>query len=359
MELPPKGYKRNLVISAYVILISVGVYIFFKYLLSPLLPFIFAYITALFLRPSIDKICKRTKLPRKAVAFVAVSFVFVLVFSVIGIFFGRMLSELKSLSDSLMDGGAGFIEDIFGAAEEMTQRLPIIKDIENKETAEQIRHAVVSMLEGALTSFSSKLPEAVMGIVSSLPGILLFAITLIVATFYLGADIGSVNALITRLVPKEHHHRLFSAKEKLMKAGGKYLRAYAIILIITFIQLFIGFALLRIPYALTLAALIAVIDILPVLGVGTVLVPWAIILFIMGDSFTGAGLLIVFAVIWLVRQVSEPKIVGQSLGIPPLLTLAAMYIGFKLIGFGGLFLFPIAAIIVKCLIDANVIGSKK
>ena len=109
---------------------------------------------------------------------------------------------------------------------------------------------------------------------------------------------------------------------------------------------------LKIPYALTLSVLIALIDILPVLGVGTVLVPWAIVLYMMGNSYTATGLLIIFGIIWLVRQVSEPKIVGESVGVSPLITLVSMYIGFKLIGFSGLFIFPIGAIIVKSVYDA-------
>lgn len=354
MDLPQKGYKRNLVISAYIILISLGALVFFKYLLSPLLPFILAYVTALFLRPSIDKICKRTRLPKKVVAFFCVSFVFILVFFVTGIFFGRMVSELKQISEDLMENAADLVEDIFGRAESMSDKLPILNRLENKETAEKMSAALSEMIQSALSSLSAKIPDAVMSFASALPGIILFAITLIVATFYMGAGIGSLNAFIVRIVPERSRQHLFSAKEKLMSAGTKYVKAYAVILLITFVQLLIGFLCLRIPYALTLAALIAVIDILPVLGVGTVLVPWAVILLIMGDSYTGVGLLIVFAVIWLVRQVSEPKIVGQSIGISPLTTLVAMYAGFKIVGFGGLFLFPIVAIIIKTLWETGI-----
>ncbi len=352
MELPPKGYKRNLTVSAYVILALLGVFVFVRYLLSPLLPFIIAYITALFLRPGIDRICRRTHLPRKAAAFTAVGFVFLIVFALLWIFFGRMMAEMKAMADGLMDGGAAFIEDLFKSGESIGEKLPFLSKIENKEAAAHFKSAVLNMLEGALSSFSAKIPDALMSFAAALPGILLFLITLIVATFYLGADIGSLNKLIVRFVPEEQRPRLFSVKEKLMNAAKKYVRAYAVILIITFIQLFIGFWVLKIPYALTLAVLIALIDILPVLGVGTVLVPWATVLYIVGDGYTATGLLIVFGIIWLVRQVSEPKIVGESLGIPPLLTLAAMYIGFKMMGFGGLFIFPIGAIVVKSVIQA-------
>jgi predicted PurR-regulated permease PerM len=131
----------------------------------------------------------------------------------------------------------------------------------------------------------------------------------------------------------------------------KYIKAYLIILLMTFSELLIGFFILKIPYALTLASVIAIIDILPVLGVGTVLIPWGIVLIILGDSFLAAGIFILYGIIWVVRQIVEPRIVGKSMGLSPLITLAAMYIGYSSIGYGGLFVFPIAAMILKCLYD--------
>lgn len=352
MDLPPKGYKRNLVLSAYAVIVALGVFIFIKFLLAPLLPFIIAYTVALFLRPTIDKICKRTRIPKKAAAFSAVGFVFTVIFALSWIFFSRMASELTSMARGITDGGADFIENVISSSDGAMKKIPILSKIESREALEVIRRATVNMLEGALTSFSAKIPDAIMSFVSSLPGTLLFLLTVVVATFYLGADVSEINCFITKLVPKEKRPRLFKIKERLMHAAKKYVKAYALILTITCVQLFIGFLILKIPYALTLSVLIALIDILPVLGVGTVLVPWAIVLYMMGNTYTATGLLIIFGIIWLVRQVSEPKIVGESIGISPLLTLAAMYIGFKLMGFWGLFVFPIGAIIVKSVVDA-------
>ncbi len=352
MDLPPKGYKRNLVLSAYAIIVILALCIFVKHLLSPLLPFIFAYTAALFLRPTVDKICKRTRLSRKTAAFGTVGFVFTLIFALSFMFFSRMASEITSMAKGLTDGGADFIEDMIHSGDGAMKKLPILSKIESERALDVVSRAAVNMLEGALTSFSAKIPSAVMSFVSSLPGILLFLITLIVATFYLAADVNDLNCFVVKLVPREKRPRLFKIKDKLMHAARKYVRAYAIILTITCVQLFIGFLILKIPYALTLSVIIALIDILPVLGVGTVLVPWAVVLYMIGDSYTATGLLIIFGIIWLVRQISEPKIVGESIGISPLLTLAAMYIGFKLMGFSGLFVFPIGAIIVKSVVDA-------
>ncbi len=354
MDLPKERYARNLVICVYVLIISAILFLFFKYLLSPLIPFIIAWVGAMLLRPAIDKVCRRTKIPRKIVAFFCVGFVFTLVFSLIGIFFVRISAEIKEISSSLMDDTAGIIGEVFYFAE----RLPFLKNMEDTETAARLKGALTEMVGSALTSVCAKIPDAVMSFASCLPDILLFAITLILAAFYLGADVGSLNSRIVKFYPEEKRYRIFEAKEKLLSASMKYVKAYLIILTMTFGELLIGFYILKIPYALTLSSVIAIIDILPVLGVGTVLIPWGIVLLILGNTHKAAGIFILYGIIWVIRQISEPRIVGKSVGVHPLLTLVAMYVGYSLMGLGGLFVFPIAVMIAKCLYDIGAFSLK-
>jgi len=354
-HLPQKGYARTLVIAAYLILGGVFVSFFFRYLLGPLLPFLLAWITAMLLRPAIRKIAHRTHLPQKAVAVFCVSFVFLLLFGLLTVLCGRMIAELRSLSDTLMADVGDIVSELLDSVGRLSERLPFLKSIDDPTAADRIEQGIVSMVEGAITSFSTKIPAAILRFVASLPGVILFAVVLIVATFYMGTDIERINAFLVRQLPVSSRKKLFTAKAAMMAAGIRYVKAYLMILSITFLQLLIGFFCLKIPYALTLAALIALIDILPILGVGTVLIPWAAILLLRGNTYTGVGLLIVFAIIWLSRQIIEPKIVGKSIGLPPLVTLIAMYIGYRFLGFGGLFVLPLLLIVVKSLNDLGVI----
>lgn len=349
--LPPKGYLRVLVITAYSLISAVLGYLFLKYLLPPLLPFLLAWIVAMMLRPAIESIARRTHLPRKAVAVITVSFVFFLLFGCLIVLCGRMVGEIRELSEDLLSEAGTFIEELFSSAGGLSERLPFLDGIDNPETLQQIENTLLTMVEGALSSFSARIPNFLLNLIASLPGILLFVMALVVATYYLGIDVGKVNTFLAGQLPERSRRHLFAAKKKLLSAGIKYVKAYLMILLITFVQLLIGFFCLKIPYALTLAALIALIDILPVLGVGTVLLPWAAILFLRGDHYTGIGLLIVFGVIWVVRQIIEPKIVGESIGLPPLLTLIAMYVGYHFLGFGGLFILPLLLILLKNLYD--------
>ena len=133
------------------------------------------------------------------------------------------------------------------------------------------------------------------------------------------------------------------------------IKAYAILMGFTFIQLLTGFIVAGIDYPVLLALFISLIDILPVLGTGTVLIPWCIILFLSGNVKTGLCILILYVIITLTRQIAEPKVLGNSVGLHPLVTLISMYFGLKLIGVKGLFLFPLTMIIIKNLNDKGFI----
>ena len=118
---------------------------------------------------------------------------------------------------------------------------------------------------------------------------------------------------------------------------------------LTAAELLIGFLLLSVDYAVLLALITAVLDALPVLGVGIVLIPYAILSFAMGNTVTGIGLLILYGVITVVRQIAEPRLVGKSLGLHPILMLIAFYAGWRLFGVAGVLIGPLLAMVIKSL----------
>ena len=118
-------------------------------------------------------------------------------------------------------------------------------------------------------------------------------------------------------------------------------------MLITFFEIFVGLSILGVNYSLLIAILIAVVDILPILGTGTILIPWALFSFVSGNVGLASGLLILYGVVLIIRQLVEPKIVGGSIGLHPLATLAAVYIGIRFVGFTGIFIGPIVALCIK------------
>ena len=132
------------------------------------------------------------------------------------------------------------------------------------------------------------------------------------------------------------------------KTMVSYVRAMAILLCLTFVELAIGFAILGLDYALVLAFFISLIDALPILGTGTVLIPWALVSLITGDFFIAIGLAVIYGVVAIVRNLIEPKIIGQQIGLHPLITLASVYVGLKIFGFFGIFM-PVFLVFAKQL----------
>ncbi|MBQ9151486.1 MAG: AI-2E family transporter, partial [Clostridia bacterium] len=123
--------------------------------------------------------------------------------------------------------------------------------------------------------------------------------------------------------------------------------------LLTFCLSFIGLALLRVPYAFILALLLAVVDLLPLLGTGIILIPWALVCLLLGQVKLGIGLLVLYAVATLVRQILEPKLIGDGLGLHPLVSLLSMYAGLRLFGVWGMILAPLVAAGVRAVVGAD------
>ena len=171
--------------------------------------------------------------------------------------------------------------------------------------------------------------------------------------------------LITRFVycqfPKEKRKDLTRAKQLLKMNLGKMAKAYALIMLVTFTEVFIGLTILKMiglfssSYIAVIAVVTAIVDVIPVLGTGTIVLPWAAYSFITGNIGMGIGLLILYAVVTVIRQIVEPKLVAGQLGLPPFVTLIAMYLGLKIFGVRGVFALPIIAIMLKLLNDEGII----
>lgn len=179
--------------------------------------------------------------------------------------------------------------------------------------------------------------------VAALPGMLVPFIFTCVATVYFTLDYDRLLAVAARLLGTARWQRLRRLKTQAADVLLRLLRAYFLLFALTYLQLAAGLALLRVEGAAALALLVAVVDILPVLGVGTVLLPWAALAALGGQGKLALGLLGLYAVIWLVRQLCEPRLVGRQLGLHPLVTLVALYAGLALFGLAGAILLPVAA----------------
>lgn len=328
-------------------------YAVLKYALPFLTPFFVAFCIALLLKPVISWVVQKTKLSRKPVA--------VLLLVTFYILLGLLLAVVGTRI-------ALFFRDLF-------YMLPRMYDTVLLPALDQVQATIegwVATLDPALTDGFARagesLSDALTAIVSGLSGWALGLVTgaagwvpaffvkffiTIIASFFFVSDYYTITSFLTRQFSPKTRELIFKIKRKSFNVLRSFARAYAILLSVTFLELFIGLSLLRVEYALLIALLAALVDILPVLGTGTILIPWAAGSLILGNFPLGVGLLVLYGIITVVRQMLEPHVVGRQIGLYPLVTLLCMFVGTYLFGFWGLFGMPV---LVTLLVQLNADG---
>ena len=218
---------------------------------------------------------------------------------------------------------------------------------------------IISSIGTAATNLAGKLVSLLSGWATKLPGRLLSLIICCIATVFLTADFNHISSFILRQFPERPRHVILQAKSTFVDVIIKYGKSYGLIMVITFGEIFLGLLLLHQKHAALIALLIAVFDIFPIVGAGLILFPWALVTLLNGVIGKGIGLLLLWIVVIIVRQIIEPRIVGHQVGLHPIVTLMAMFIGSKLFGGLGLLGLPIGCAIIKSLDDTGVIHLMK
>lgn len=222
-------------------------------------------------------------------------------------------------------------------------------------TLEEITMNLVKSLGESISSLSMKVIGAISNYASTLPGFLIRVLFTVISTFFLTIDYDKVMGFLLRQLKEKPRKLALEVKDYVINTLFKCIRSYALIMCITFIELSIGLTILRIDNAILIAFLISIFDILPVLGTGGIMIPWTILTAVQGDYTLALGLLCVYLVVTVIRNILEPKIVGSQVGLHPLVTLMSMFVGAQVLGVFGLFGFPITLSLIKNLNDKGTI----
>lgn len=206
---------------------------------------------------------------------------------------------------------------------------------------EKLLDTALSSLKSLLTLVSSMAVNLVSGIATGVPSLFLSLLAMIFSSVFFAADYDRVTSFARNNTPAGMKKVFAQLWDYLRNTLFVVIRSYAAIMLLTFTELSILFSLFGIQNALLKASLIALVDILPILGTGTVMIPWAIISLVLGYTKLGIQLLVIYLIVTVVRNYVEPKIVGTQLGLHPIITLIAMFIGLRLFGFLGLFGLPV------------------
>lgn len=364
--------KRNFIINTvYVAILLALFYLFFKYAFGTVFPLICALLVAMFLQKPVNFICRKTPLKKGVVSAVSVLLAFFLVLGVIALLVLWIGSEFKGFFRYVMlqfEDIPALIENIKEYIANIITFLPEKVEVAVitfvNEKLDGLLDAPKEIPDNALSFDFSMLSTPLLGIwntAKQIPTTLVSIVVAIVACCFMTADFNSVKNLILGLFRPESRNKIVRAKRLLFPSLGKMVKAYAIIITITFCELSLGLFILKLlgiynsGYIFVIAALTAVIDIVPVLGTGTVLIPWAVYNLIVGNYSLAIGLLIIYACITVIRQVIEPKLVAAQLGIPAFLTIVSMFIGSQIFGVIGIFILPITIVMLKLLNDEGII----
>ena len=339
-------------VLAYLTIVLIA-YFSLKLLLIYFMPFITALILSLILEP-IVKLFQKFKL-RRGISVVLSILLFLGVFIAFSIFaVTRIVYEFIKLYDRLPN----YYEWLYNLASEIVQQATELY-LQLTPEALNIIQDVLKTIFAKATTFLSHTTTILIDILTALPSTMIFVIITLIATFFLTKDKYLIKDFVFRQLPSSWGTKLTSLKTDLFEALIGFLKAQSIILSVTFIESFIGLTFIGVDYAFTLAIIIALLDILPVLGTGGIYVPWAIANFVMGNYRLGVALLVIYGIITVVRYMIEPKVVGQQLGIHPVLTLMSMFAGMKLIGAAGLILGPTTVVALKACQHAGILPKFK
>ena len=344
--------RRFLIRFAWLAAIAVLIWVMGRYVLAWLLPFAMALGLAAWVEPAMETVRRKMCLQR---GFLAAVFTLVLVGGLTALTVTALGQLLRQAEEALARLPA-YLTGLPRLADTVLERLdrfcaacpaPLRQDVEDflARLPQQLTAAVGTASTAALRWMAS--------VVAALPHAALFCATTALAVFFTLSSYPAIADFTRRQLTERQRAWVRGLRENLFATLGHWLRAQAILLGITFCQLLAGFALLRQSYAVLLAFLIALIDALPVFGTGTILLPWAALLFLVGNVPRGLALVALYAVIYLVRTVTEPRLVGAQAGLPPPAALAAMYVGFRTLGVGGMVVMPMVAMLIKQLHDAG------
>lgn len=321
-------------------------WIILRYLLPVAVPFLIGSIIALLAEPGVQLLQRRMKWRRLPAVGLCVSLTLLLLTGLLSVLVAvavRELGQAAKLAPAVgqtVGQGLVVLEDwLVSLADRAPDNLRpvLIQTVLNTfQNGTTLIHQVTQRLPGAVANLIGWLSRGALTVGTG-----------VLAGFLISARLPKMRQWITTRLPENWNNKVLPAAKRLKKTFGKWMRAQLKLIAITWAVVSIGFLVFGVPYAPLWAALVALVDAVPVLGVGTVLVPWSVVCFLQGDLWLGAGLLATFGCAWLVRSVLEPRLVGKSLGLDPLLSLAAFYIGFKLWGIAGMILAPVAAALIK------------
>jgi sporulation integral membrane protein YtvI len=339
-------FFKTLFVLGIILLLYLFITRFFVYIL----PFILAWIIALLVNPLVNLLERKTRLPRGIFSICSVILFYALLTLLIAVGTSRLIIELSNILERLPQYAVTLrvaTEDWIAYGQNIYINLA-------PETTEVVKSGLINLINSLTSVISSAIGRS-MSLLTIFPKTLLFVIVTMVSSYMMSKDMYLIRSFFASQVPEDFAKGIKSVYADMLKALGGFIRAQLTIMGITFLITITGLYLIGVPYALTMAIIIGVVDALPIFGTGAVIIPWAVINIIMKHYSLAAALLVLYGVIVVTRQIIEPKIMGKNIGLHPLATLISLYIGMRIFGIIGILIGPLTLIVIKALQKTSVI----
>lgn len=325
------------------VLITISIYLGFRYILPLILPFIFAYLLAWIVRPTTEFLYKKARIPRTVGGSISI----LVLISLVGIGlvylgnllikqavnFARNIPAYLNILAGKLDNICSNCDEIFGMTAGSARALV---DENMLKMVDKVKSDIIPGLTARTLNFTVQ----IVGFVGLLLIMVISAVLII----------KEVTVLKEKYKDSSLYNDVNRVTAKLADAGIAYIRAQLLIMVLVAVCCVTGLVLIKSEYALLLGILIAILDALPIIGSGMVLIPWSIIMLLNGNIFAAAILITVYLISQIIREVAEPRLIGNRIGIRPLYTLISMYVGLKLFGVVGFILGPIGLIIIIAIL---------
>lgn len=362
--------KRRFIINFVYSVIFIGLYYFVvKYAFGYVFPFLAAAALAVFLQRPINAI--KRKLHIKAHSAVSIILVLTIVVLIVG---GVVLAGMvifKELKEFVTQALSRFtsVADLIDSVENFVMGIVVKLPGGLGETVGGYVNNFFSGLGTKSVNFDFSMLSAPLSgawnVVKGIPSVFLGVLVTVISCVFMTADYESIRDMLLGMFVSEKRKKLIHAKRTVSKSVGKLFKAYATLMLITFTEMFVGLSFLKLlgvyksGYIAIIALVTCVVDIVPVLGTGTVLIPWAIYSLLTGEIGLTIGLAVIYAVITVLRQIVEPKLVANQVGLPAIVTIMAMFIGAKAFGTFGIIILPLTVITLKLMYDEGIVGNKE
>ena len=344
------NYKRfdfkKLYFILYIVLVLIVVYLLFKLGIF-LFPFTLALFFSIMTQPFSKFLEKKLKFSQKIATIVSIILFLVIFLGFISLSALRLSGEIYKLSINL-NKYSKEAQSLWNTA---IDKVYSLLGYFPEGFDEQVKNSINGFIRMGTSKLGSFI-NSLINFITSIPTIILYICITILSTFFISLDKNKIMAFLEQQFPKSWIKKVYNIKREMFNVLGSYIRAQIILMTICFFELLISFNILsflkfNLPYPLIFSIVICIIDALPILGAGAVLLPWSLISFVTGDINLGLALLVIYFLVLSVRQMLEPKLISQNLGVHPLVTLISMYSGFKFFGVIGFLIGPVVMIILK------------